>query len=45
MEFGEGQEEELAAAAGSAGLGEIEIVSDLSECPRFLFAVKDVDPA
>lgn len=45
MEYGEGQEGELASAAESAGLEAIEIVEDLSGCARFLFAVNPVVPA
>ncbi|MCB1230708.1 MAG: peptide chain release factor N(5)-glutamine methyltransferase, partial [Verrucomicrobiae bacterium] len=45
MEFGEGQAEELAAAATVAELDAVEIVKDLSGCERFLFAVNPSVPA
>ena len=45
MEYGEGQEEELASAAETAGLESIEIVEDLSGRARFLFAVNPTDAA
>lgn len=45
MEFGEGQADRLAEAARAAGLDEVAIVTDLSGCQRFLFAVNPADRA
>ncbi|MBL9154544.1 MAG: peptide chain release factor N(5)-glutamine methyltransferase [Verrucomicrobiales bacterium] len=45
MEFGEGQADRLAEAARAAGLDEVVIVTDLSGCQRFLFAVNPADRA
>ena len=45
LEYGEGQEGELATAAEAVGLESIEIVEDLSGRARFLFAVNPTVPA
>lgn len=45
MEFGEGQADLLAEAARAAGLDEVAIITDLSGCQRFLFAVNPADRA